>query len=945
MVQLAVVAVLLCLGVLNMSLRATWAEVEDGVLWEQSGQDLTAREIAPNSPAAHAGIRPGDLLLAIDGQPVESAADVVAVHHAATRGTVLSYSVLRMEATPTLLAVAVDRVPSGAGGLYYALAVVGIFSLLVGGSVRLRRPDNQATLHFFWLCVAFFGMLTFSYSGRLDRLDWVFYWGDVAARLLLPPLFLHFALVFPERPDSWVRSEGGRRLLPLIYLPALLLGSAELLTVLRGSAFAGLLSQIAVIVERGELVYLSGSLVGGLVIMIRALRRVCSVTSRRQLRWIVWGTALGAVPFVAGYGVPFVLGFRPPAPFEATAVLLGLVPLAFASAIIRYRLMDVEVIIKRTLVYAAALAAIAAIYSILLNLIGRIFLQGEDQRNPVIALLATMVVVLLSRPVKNAIQNALDRVYYRDRYDYRRALVGFARDLNSDLDLFRLSERLVRRVTETLDVDRMALMLAPGDEAREHAFVPVAARGFPGQPPELGRASEVGRRLLAGHTIALDDPIAQRSLDPGEVESWRDAGIHYFVPCVSKGGTIAVMTLGEKGSGEPLSSEDMALLSAVAAQAATALENGRLYRQLHVKADELARLREYSENILESLNDGLLVVDRNDRIVRWNRRLEELYGLRHEEAHGRHLAAVFDEGFREVLRSARTEAPDGAALYRVPLTTRHADPRRLLVNVATTPLRESGGAVAGTIVVVEDISARVQLEEQLQLSEKMASIGLLAAGVAHEVNTPLTGISSFVQMLMEGAQPDDPQTRILEKIERQTFRAAKIVNGLLNLSRPAQVDAGAVDVNAVISDVLSLLEHQFKTGRIQVRKELAADGPVVVGVEYKLQQVFLNLFLNARDAMARGGWLTIASRMDDGHATIEVADTGTGIPAEQLSRIYDPFFTTKEIGKGTGLGLSITYAIVQEHGGTIACQSVPGQGTRFTLTLPAAAARQAARSR
>jgi PAS domain S-box-containing protein len=362
---------------------------------------------------------------------------------------------------------------------------------------------------------------------------------------------------------------------------------------------------------------------------------------------------------------------------------------------------------------------------------------------------------------------------------------------------------------------------------------------------------------------------------------------------------------------------------------------------LTVKADELERMREFSENILESLNDGLAVVDREDRVLRWNRRLEELYGVRHEEAVGRRLDELFDQAFFTVLRSGRSESPEGAAFYRVPLTTRHGPSRRLLVNVATTPLRDSDGAIAGTIVIVEDISARVQLEEQLQISEKMASIGLLAAGVAHEVNTPLTGISSFTQMLLQNAEPDDPRTKVLEKIERQTFRAAKIVNGLLNLARPAQVDAGPVDVNNVINDVLSLLEHQFRTGRIQVRKELAVASPVVQGIEYKLQQVFLNLFLNARDAMPKGGWLTIATRAEGERAVVEVADTGSGIPEEQLSRIYDPFFSTKDIGKGTGLGLSITYGIVQEHGGTITCDSAVGQGTRFTLALPLTSARGA----
>jgi signal transduction histidine kinase len=232
----------------------------------------------------------------------------------------------------------------------------------------------------------------------------------------------------------------------------------------------------------------------------------------------------------------------------------------------------------------------------------------------------------------------------------------------------------------------------------------------------------------------------------------------------------------------------------------------------------------------------------------------------------------------------------------------------------------------------------VQLEEQLQISEKMASIGLLAAGVAHEVNTPLTGISSFTQMLLERSPADDPNVHLLEKIERQTFRAAKIVNSLLNLARPSDGEAAPVDVNVVLNDVVSLLEHQFRSSRIQVRKDLCASGVFVKGVEYKLQQVFLNLLLNARDAMPRGGWLTLATRADERGAIVEVGDTGSGIPSEHIARIYDPFFTTKTDGRGTGLGLSVTYGIVQEHGGTLVCDSVVGQGTRFTLTLPPLAA-------
>jgi PAS domain S-box-containing protein len=935
--QVAVVVALLCLAVANIAVRATWSEVEDGVLWKQQGAALTAREIAPNSAAEKAGIQPGDELVAVDRRPVQSLQDLTDTFHRGHDGRSLTYTVVRLR-TQQMLDVALEPIPSGSRSLYFALAAVGIFSLLVGAAVRLRRPEHQATLHFFWLTMAFFGVLSLSFSGRLDALDKVFYWGDVIATLLLPPLFLHFALMFPERPDAWARSDPGRTLMPLFYLPALLLGGAQVAVVVRAGAHGEVFSTVLTLVDRGQFLYLAASLIGGFWIMTRALRRVRSVTSRRQLRWIVWGTALGAVPFVLGYAIPYALGIPSIPGAGWTAVLLGLVPLAFASAIIRYRLMDVEVIIKRTLVYTAALAGIAAIYGILLRLVSWLFLGGNPVQNPVIALLATIVVVLLSRPLKNAIQRGLDRAYYRDRYDYRRALVGFARDLNSDLDLFRLSERLVHRVMETLVLDRMALMLAPVPPDKDGQFATIAHVGFGTEPPVLARPSDVATRLISGHTLGLDDPLAQRRVDMRELEFWRDAGIHYFVPCVSKEGTIAVMALGRRASAEPLSSEDMALLAAVAAQAATALENGRLYRQLRMKAEEVDRMREFSENILESLNDGLAVVNRDNRVVRWNRRLEELYGTRHEDAVGHRLGEVFDPQFIEVLLSATQKFPEGAAFYRVPLSTRHEAARRLLVNVATTPLRDSDGAIAGTILIIEDISSRVQLEEQLQISEKMASIGLLAAGVAHEVNTPLTGISSFTQMLLQNAEPDDPRTKVLEKIERQTFRAAKIVNGLLNLARPAQVDSGPIDLHAVINDVLSLLEHQLRNGRIQVRKELQAAAPIVQAIEYKLQQVFLNLFLNARDAMPRGGWLTIATSVGrDGMVVVEVSDTGSGIPPDQLSRIYDPFFTTKDIGKGTGLGLSITYGIVQEHGGTITCDSTVGKGTKFTLTLPGAA--------
>jgi two-component system, NtrC family, sensor kinase len=949
MFAVIVVVVLVVLGVANVALYSRWHEVEDGVLWSARAEGVTATEVIPGSAAAAAGIQRGDVLIAVNGVEVTTPADVVEYQHRSHLGTRLAYTLLRL-GTRQALQVSLAPAPRGSS-LYFVLAAVGLFTLLVGASVRLRRPRDQATLHFFWLCVAFFGVFTFSFNGPFDRLDWVFYWGDAIAFALLPPLLLHFTIVFPQRPDQRedanldaeprTANDDPAWQVPLMYVPALVLVAARVIAIARatdGSLSGPMFSRTIGILDRTEPIYLFVCAVAALAVLVRAFQEITSVTAQRQLRWIAWGTALGVGPFAFGYALPWALGVDPPLALQLTAIPLGLVPLTFASAIVRYRLRDVEVIIKRGLTYTAFGAASIALYFGMRRLTGFVFANDTDDHNWIIAALATLVIVLLARPVKDAVQNALDRVFYRDRYDYRRALVAFARDLNSDLDVVRLSQRLVARIVETLVVDRMALMLA---DERSGDFASIGDYGFTQPVPRLPRSSSMLPRLDGGYTVALDDPIAAARFVAEEVEFWRDAGTFYFVPCVFEGRTIAVLALGRKETDEPFNSEDLGLLTAVAGQVATAIENGRLYRQLRLKAEEVGRMREFNENILESLDDGLVVFDADERIVRWNRALESFYGVERNAAIGHPLSEIFDEPFVEALRAARQEHPYGATLYRVPLSSREATPQRLLINATEVPLQNAAGddEVVGMLLLVEDITDRVRLEEQLQISEKMASIGLLAAGVAHEVNTPLTGISSFTQMLLDGADPGDPRTVLLEKIERQTFRAAKIVNGLLNLSRPgsASNDRIEVDLNAVITDVFSLLEHQFEVGRIKVRRELSSEAAAVRGIEHQLQQVFLNLFLNARDAMPRGGWLSVTTRVSDGQVVAEIADTGSGIPPEQLARIYDPFFTTKAIGRGTGLGLSITYGIVHEHDGTIRCDSAVGQGTRFTLALPAAA--------
>jgi len=192
-----VVAVLITLGIANVAMYSRWHEVEDGVLWGSRAEGVTALDVSTGSAAAAAGIQRADVLVAVNGAPVQSPADVIEFQHRGKNGTRLSYTLLRL-GTRQALEVSLAPSPHGSS-MYFLLAAVGLFTLLVGASVRVRRPRDQATLHFFWLCVAFFGVFTFSFNGPFDRLDWIFYWGDAVAFAMLAPLLLHFTLVFPER--------------------------------------------------------------------------------------------------------------------------------------------------------------------------------------------------------------------------------------------------------------------------------------------------------------------------------------------------------------------------------------------------------------------------------------------------------------------------------------------------------------------------------------------------------------------------------------------------------------------------------------------------------------------------------------------------------------------------------------------------------------------------
>jgi PAS domain S-box-containing protein len=924
-------SILLALAIANLTRKSRFELLDDGVFWSERAGRVFADRIDADGPGARAGLEVGDVLVLVGEEPIHAPADVRRILDRAEDGASVVYQVLREDAREALT-LAVSPLPQGNVPVYYFLAAVGIFSLAVGTIVYVRRRGEAATAHFYALCLFWFLNFGFSHTGELDAWDWAFYWMDRVGVLFFPPIFLHFALCFPTkqalvRRRPWV--------LAALYLP-----SAALLYLSLAAQFS-FFSPLA----WGERFFIASEtalnrLVPAFVAVMSLLafaafvqsnRGTKNVTVRKQTKWIVWGTGFGTLPFALFYAVPYVLGATPGLTMELSVVPLALIPLAFAYAIVKYRLMDVEILFKRGMVYTLATAAVGGLYL-------AIFLAGArymvvDEHSTILAVLSAMLVVLAFTPIKSRIQVGIDRLFYRERYDYRRALLAFSRDLNAHLDLDHLSSRLVERIGDTFEVDKVALLVPnAAEELRVQAGHGLLENEW--KEARLSTGSGLYHRLARGEAVYFGEV---ESPSGGQEESLAISGLSYAIPCRSHHKVVGVILLGRRWDQSALSSEDMDLLTMLSGQAATALENARLYRSLEQKAAQYAALKEHSENTIESLEAGIAVLDLEGRIVRWNRALERLHGLPRERALGQPFDALFPAAVRESLEAtmgkswwARAETSSVSRLNLVNLLEEEK-----VVKLQVAPFVTSEDEPKGTIVIFEDVTARVELETQLQLREKMASLGLLAAGVAHEVNTPLTGISSFTQMLRDQTAAADPKRRLLEKIERQTERASKIVNNLLNFARQGRTGFVPIRMNDVVRDVLSLLEHQLTRSRIKVRLELEEDIPDVLGDENKLQQIFLNLFLNAQDAMPSGGWLTIRTRALENEVLTVVADTGMGIRQEDIKRIYDPFFTTKRAGaSGTGLGLSITYGIIQEHSGQISVESSVGQGTSFQIRFP-----------
>ncbi len=532
-------------------------------------------------------------------------------------------------------------------------------------------------------------------------------------------------------------------------------------------------------------------------------------------------------------------------------------------------------------------------------------------------------------------QNTLNEIYglYDTKIEELSLIRRVSDALRQTLDLEELCLELVDIIAHEVPLERLDLMLM--DAAGRSIFLKATFEAGLDKSSyfEDGQVEIIplGDGLLA-ELIKSRKPIIPELLDePGESSISK-----LYLPLVARDKIVGVISLNRPSS-QLFTDDDIRVLTIISDQVASSLASLRLLDELaqtnvRLQASE-RQAREtslYLEMLLETANDAIFTLDNEGRITYANLKVEE-WGYERENLVGSYLSDLISEpelaqDFHEHLRTGGTHIHEWT--FRSPS-------RGLREVYLSVSLLESGpDQDVNYLVLARDMTERKQLEKQLFHSEKLASIGILAAGVAHEIGNPLSAISGYTQILQGGLEPGSENLEYLEGIASQAERIQRIIEDLLDYSRPSTGMRSEVHVGEAIRSVISMLQAQKVFKELKVELDLPDNIPPIIMDRDHLNQVMVNIALNAAQAMPQGGSLKASVALQQGSIQIRFQDSGHGIPDDIKDRVFDPFFTTKSVGEGTGLGLAICQKIVESYHGGITFESRADVGTSFTIMLP-----------
>jgi len=845
------------------------------VTWEQDG--LVVGSVSAGSSAAEAFLEPDDRIVSVDGTPVARLEDPIFVlsagdsHRLRVRDPLGEHRELTYVPPPP----EIDPV-------YLTRSVVGLVGLACAVFAVVTTRRREAATFLLLACAA---VVLGTVPHRTAASGTVLQVIHRVAGAALPFLVIRFFAIFPERIRSM-------RMLDSVTGVVMALAAA---TALRPEADAWW--PLAASALRG--VFALG-LVGGIAVHARRWWAASqNARIRRQIEWAALGLFVGLVPYVVLVSIPRGLGIAFD-PFSWMAVLsMVALPLTLLAALREYRLWDLEPITRELLTATLVVVTGGFIFAVT-NYVLMNHARGLGPLRNLTAFATGVLLVVLLQPVRLRVQRFLDEWLYHGRLTPRWLLTNSARELADATDPRELLARLIETLREGLDVEHAAAYLRSADGS----FVRV-----PG--PEHG----LPERLPAA---VLESPF------PHPVEATLGAaGFAERVPLDRAGTTHGLLYLGLRRGIFPLGTESREVVSAFAAQAAVALESARYLDDLRRQAEEYRILHANTQRIIESSAAAILVCDAAGRILSSN---SEAAGIFHTDSTslvGRDLASLVD-----LPQHWRSHLP----LHAENAESRtRAEPERRVV-MAVSVLELDSGSFNGRVVVLQDITELRDLQDRMRDQERLASLGRLASGLAHEINTPLTGIASFAQMLGEMTPDDDPRARLVRKLEDQSFRVARIVANLREAVRSTASTGGMMELGPVVERAAR--DTARSVGAIErLRVELPPEPVSVHAAPGPIELAVGNLIRNALEASPSDHGVRVRVTADGRWGVIVVEDDGPGVPPEILSRVFEPFVTTKTERGGTGLGLAITRDMISQLGGEVRLENREEGGTRATVRL------------
>ncbi len=646
---------------------------------------------------------------------------------------------------------------------------------------------------------------------------------------------------------------------------------------------------------------MAAGLLLGIVLQVRRWwTSARDVRQRRQIEWAGLGLFVGLAPLFCLVIVPGWLGIAF-APFSWLAIFpIAAVPLGFLAALTEYRLWDLEPITRDLVLATLALASGGFVFALTNKLLHTDAYDLGSLRN-LIAFAAGVVLVVFLQPARSRVEDFLDRWLYYGRPTPRWLLTHSTRDLATATDPRELLSRLAEILHGGFDIDPVATYLRYGEGEFRQVSPPSDGAPVDRISPEV-----------------LDHPFPH----PGEADLER-RGMTQRVP-LERGGTVhGLIYLGPRRGAVPLGNEAQEAVSAFAAQAALGLENTRRLDDLRRQAEEYRILHANTQRIIESSAAGILVCDAGGRILSANHRAAEIFGLLARDLVGSPLEdhVVLPETWRPHL-PIHAENAEGQST---------AQPIVRLV-MAVSVLELDSGSFNGRVVVLQDVSELRELQDRLREQERLAALGRLTAGLAHEINTPLTGISSYAQMLGDMISGDDPLSPLVAKLVDQSFRVSRIVANLRGMVRTGGAERTPLAIGPLAEQAAKEAARSFDAVDRLVF-DIPETNTHAWGSAGAVELAVANLTRNAIEASQPGQPVEVAVSVADGRVTISVSDRGAGIPSQHKTRVFEAFFSTKTDSGGSGLGLAITRDMITQIGGKVLLEDRPGGGTRALVEL------------